>query len=65
MWKFTLLAVMVVLVATTAYAVDKTGQDAPPLDAYEIISAGGAYGDMIDIDDFLGQVLLINFWSDS
>ena len=63
MWKFTIIAVMIVLMTATVYAVDKTGWDAPPLDRREVISAAGALGAWIDIDDFLGKVVLVNFWN--
>ena len=57
MWKFTIIVIMTVLITATAYASDLTGQDAPALNRREVISAGGALGAWINIDDFLGDVV--------
>lgn len=41
------------------------GDDAPPLNRPEVIAAGGTLGSYVNIDDFLGKTVLVNFWKAS
>jgi len=60
-----MIVLSTVVLTASAYAMgDLTGQDAPSLDRREVIAADGTLGGWIDIDNFLGKVVLINFWDD-
>lgn len=64
--KYTYIFSFITIFAATAticVAANLTGQNAPVLDRPEVISAGGTLGPNIDIDDYLGKVVLVNFWS--
>jgi thiol-disulfide isomerase/thioredoxin len=54
-----------VSVFTVAAFAENPGDDAPPLNRPEVIDASGTLGSYVNIDDFLGKTVLVNFWKKS
>jgi hypothetical protein len=44
---------------------ENPGDDAPPLNRPEVIDLSGTLGSYVNIDGFLGKVVVVNFWKQS
>jgi hypothetical protein len=58
------VTLLIIGFASVALA-ENPGDDAPPLNRPEVIDASGTLGSYVDIDDFLGKTVLVNFWKKS
>lgn len=65
MLRSVLIAYAALVLAATYATAANVGDDAPPLNRPEVVTAGGGYGPNINIDDLLGKVVVVNFWAKS
>lgn len=59
------LATIIAFGFAAATLAENPGDDAPPLNRPEVVGASGTLGSYVNIDDFLGKTVLVNFWKKS
>ncbi|MCP4230283.1 MAG: hypothetical protein GY771_09065 [bacterium] len=66
MWRYTIIAILAVLITTSAFAI-LVGEPNPPLNRREVVTQGGGLGSWINIDTLIGNgtVTVVSFGYDT